>query len=145
MTQQLAPKKIQEWIDAWKELEIEKYRLGVQEKELIEKITLACPDPLQDSSKQVFLGEEEELSVKPRINVNYKKDRGSPHPLLILAEEYPNLEPMIRVSCSESGQKIETYLEQAPEEDECAIAIRSVRSKNVGKPEIKVKKLDDFA
>jgi hypothetical protein len=138
-------KSFGEYIDSltksWQDLQIQQYQLD-QSKAAILAVAVnaakeASPDTVRGSVK--LEGVVTQLKVVFKQSASYPRERGAVHPLRLLAQDFPELEDMIRVDIEESGSKIEKFLERGDYDDherELAEKLRDIRIVKDGKPSL---------
>lgn len=142
--------QVQQLIDTWKEVQIEKFRVDEAEKKVIAKIENHCGG-FMEKPLITLEGVREMLKIRPRLNVRYERSRRHEHPLKTLSIRFPQLVELLRISYSESGKKIERLVEEYDQEghgelsaDDCELvrAIMEVRVVSEGKPAIEAEILN---
>ena len=146
-----ANEQVQQLIDDWKEVQVNKYRVEEAERKILARIHNHCGGYM-GKALIVLEGLYEALRIRPRLNVRYERARGEQHPLKRLSEQFSQLPHLLRISYLESGKKIERLIEEYDQEghgglsaDDCELvkAILEVRSVSEGKPAIEAVRLQD--
>jgi len=139
--------QIQKLIDEYKQFQVDRYRLGLEEARILEAIDKLSENGPCDGSITID-GIADSIKVNRRHNVRYDKERGAPHPLIAYREQFPEIEAATNLDVKESGKKkaklvfgtiVPQDAEQRSELDVAILEIRKIRLNSPGKLSLEIK------
>lgn len=138
--------RIQKMIDEYAEAQAQLFTAQLRDKEAV----AALLSLLEESSgPKTFQGTTHSVKVTPKVNVSYQRDRGEPHPLQKLVEQFPSFMSMLRIEYRESGGKVRELVGDykcgiilSEGQAQLAQAILKTRKVTQGKPTISIKEID---
>ena len=141
---------VQYLIDEYSKIVTEEYNIVNEKKLLIYALNEGCnrtnkKNTVKTRGTVKCQGTTHEAVLTRRENVSYDKDRSEEHPLKTLIDNHPNLADRVRLSYSESGQKIAKLLQSVEagevEESKELSEIKTRRIVSAGTPGVEIKEL----
>jgi len=132
-------------INTWNRVQVRKTQLAATEARLVEAVGACCPADKEKGTVRVN-GAYDCFKVKKGTRAKYQKERGAPHPLGTVLQQFPKvLKDRIRIQFEESGQKVQTLIDKPESDDEKACVQELLKTRQVvpAKPGIDVEPRKD--